>query len=104
MGNPDLCNKNQPTWYAFETPVKMNKDMKQRTLILLITIATFFSIQSKAANNAGVYYQIPTAEYNALVDLYSQAGGSGWKNSNSGWLNQNATSWYMEFHNSRSAI
>src|ERR1035441_126716 len=69
--------------------------MKLWTLMLLVAIATFFSLRSEAANN-GVYYQIPTAEYDALVDLYNQAGGSGWVN-NSGWLNQNATSWYRVY-------
>ncbi len=67
--------------------------MKQlRTRILLVAIATFISLQAEAANN-GVYYQIPTTEYNALVDLYNQADGSGWAN-NSGWLNPNATNWF----------
>src|SRR5665213_2331685 len=66
--------------------------MKLRTFSVLILIATFFPLRIEAANN-GLIYQIPTAEYNALVDLYNQTGGSKWNNK-AGWLSGGASSWF----------
>src|SRR5665213_3009750 len=66
--------------------------MKLRTFSVLILIATFFPLRIEAANN-GLIYQIPTAEYNVLVDLYNQTGGSKWNNK-AGWLSGGASSWF----------
>jgi uncharacterized repeat protein (TIGR01451 family) len=46
-----------------------------------------------SAQTNGLQYQIPAAEYNALVDLYNSAGGNAWSN-NSGWLNGQSPTWY----------
>jgi Leucine-rich repeat (LRR) protein/GH25 family lysozyme M1 (1,4-beta-N-acetylmuramidase) len=46
---------------------------------------------AKAQNN-GVYYQIPAAEYDALVNLYNSSAGAQWAD-NGGWLDPAAKNW-----------
>jgi pimeloyl-ACP methyl ester carboxylesterase len=66
--------------------------MKARLFCVLFALGAFSPLKLQAAHN-GVIYQIPSAEYNALVDLYNQAGGPGWLD-NYGWLDPNASGWF----------
>jgi len=59
---------------------------------LTAVLGLILSCRTATAQNNGVQYQIPTAEYSALVDLYNSTGGSSWNNQ-AGWLDPNATSW-----------
>ena len=54
---------------------------------------SFGGLRAVPAPGNALAFQIPTAEYAALVDLYKATGGASWANS-SGWLNPAATSWY----------
>ena len=61
--------------------------------LLWICLSFILPCVAVEAQNNGIIYQIPTSEYNTLVDLYNSTGGSSW-NQNTGWLNPQATSWY----------
>lgn len=67
---------------------------KQRTLgsglglALFFFLISFYQVSAQPLQN-----QIPSAEYNALVDLYNNTGGGGWAN-NTGWLDASAASWF----------
>ena len=56
-------------------------------------LSLFLPGRAATAQTNGMQYQIPSAEYNALVDLYNATSGSSWSNQ-TGWLNPQATSWY----------
>jgi Leucine-rich repeat (LRR) protein len=60
--------------------------------VLIAGLGLIISCCVVKAQNNGMQYQIPTAEYNALVDLYNSTGGNAWAQ-NSGWLNGQAASW-----------
>src|ERR1035441_5221237 len=60
--------------------------------VLIAGLGLILSCCPVEAQNNGMQYQIPTAEYNALVDLYNSTGGSAWEE-NFGWLNGQATNW-----------
>ena len=62
-----------------------------RSIYILLVITAWLPLRVQAVNN-GVSFQIPATEYNALVDLYANAGGINWRNQ-TGWTNANATSW-----------
>jgi Leucine-rich repeat (LRR) protein len=59
----------------------------------LVYASLILSCCGVKAQDNGMQYQIPDAEYNALVDLYNATGGDGWSQQD-GWLDPDATSWY----------
>ncbi len=62
-------------------------------LPLLVGLSLLAPFRAAMAQTNGLQYQIPTNEYNALVDLYNSTGGDAWMNQN-GWLDGQATNWY----------
>jgi autotransporter-associated beta strand protein len=63
-----------------------------RAAILLLWSSVILVCPAANGQNNGMFYQIPTSEYDALVDLYNVAGGDDWT-CNSGWLDPDAASW-----------
>ena len=63
---------------------------KKLWLVFSAIAILFLALPSAKAVNNGMIYQIPTSEYNALVDFFNTVTGySGC----TGWLNPNATQW-----------
>ena len=60
---------------------------------LIAGLGLILSCCAAKAQNNGMQYQLPSAEYNALVDLYNSTGGGAWTTS-TGWLNGQATNWF----------
>ncbi len=63
-----------------------------RRLALSVCLCLFLPGVAVRATTFGMIDLIPTAEYNELVYIYNNTGGSAWAN-NTNWLNPNAASW-----------
>ena len=82
-----------------EGRVKRNRSARfpmSGLLCALLFLGLFLACPAARGQNNGMQYQIPAAEYSALVDLYNSTGGSGWS-LNPGWLNPNTRGWYGVF-------